>query len=115
MLLGEIPGLALDRTGVALLGALVLVASERVTPAAAWAAVDVPTLALLFGLMVVSAQLRLGGFYAWVTRRIANIIVVDQAAALGVRIGWREHARVGIPVTLATLALAAFWLWLRAG
>jgi len=72
MLLGEIPGLALDRTGVALLGALVLVASERVTPAAAWAAVDVPTLALLFGLMVVSAQLRLGGFYAWVTRRIVS-------------------------------------------
>jgi Na+/H+ antiporter NhaD/arsenite permease-like protein len=72
MLLGEIPGLALDRTGVALLGALVLVATERVTPAAAWAAVDVPTLALLFGLMVVSAQLRLGGFYTWVTRRIVS-------------------------------------------
>jgi Na+/H+ antiporter NhaD/arsenite permease-like protein len=70
MLLGEIPGLALDRTGVALLGALALVATERVTPAAAWEAVDVPTIALLFGLMVVSAQLRLGGFYAWVTRRL---------------------------------------------
>jgi len=72
MLLGEIPGLKLDRTGVALLGALVLVASERVTPAAAWQAVDVSTLALLFGLMVVSAQLRLGGFYTWVTRRIVT-------------------------------------------
>ena len=46
---------------------------------------------------------------------IANIIVVDQAAALGVRIGWREHARVGIPVTLVTLSIAALWLWLRAG
>jgi di/tricarboxylate transporter len=79
MLLGEIPGLALDRTGVALLGALVLVASERVTPAAAWAAVDVPTLALLFGLMVVSAQLRLGGFYAWVTRRIVSAEVAPAA------------------------------------
>ncbi len=70
MLLGEIPGLALDRTGVALLGALALVATERVSPAEAWAAVDVPTLLLLFGLMVVSAQFRLGGFYTWVTRRI---------------------------------------------
>ena len=70
MLLGEIPGLALDRTGVALLGALALVASERVMPEAAWRAVDVPTIALLFGLMVVSAQLRLSGFYAAVTRRI---------------------------------------------
>lgn len=72
MLLGEIPGLALDRTGVALLGALALVATERVTPAEAWAAVDVPTLALLFGLMVASAQLRLGGFYTWVTRRMVS-------------------------------------------
>jgi Na+/H+ antiporter NhaD/arsenite permease-like protein len=72
MLLGELPGLALDRTGVALLGALALIATERVTPAEAWQAVDVPTLALLFALMVVSAQLRLGGFYTWVTRRIVS-------------------------------------------
>jgi Na+/H+ antiporter NhaD/arsenite permease-like protein len=70
MVLGEIPGLALDRTGIALLGALALVATEQVTPAAAWNAVDVPTVALLFGLMVVSAQFRLGGFYARVTGRV---------------------------------------------
>jgi Na+/H+ antiporter NhaD/arsenite permease-like protein len=44
---------------------------------------------------------------------IANLIVADQAARLGVHIGWREHARVGIPVTLTTLAVAAGWLWLR--
>jgi Na+/H+ antiporter NhaD/arsenite permease-like protein len=45
---------------------------------------------------------------------IANIIVIDQAGRQGVRIGWREHARVGVPVTLLTLAIAAAWLWLRA-
>ena len=71
-MLGEIPGLALDRTGVALLGALALVAAERVSPAEAWQAVDVPTIALLFGLMVVSAQFRLSGFYAWATQRVAG-------------------------------------------
>jgi Na+/H+ antiporter NhaD/arsenite permease-like protein len=70
MVLGEIPGLALDRTGIALLGALALVATEQVTPTAAWDSVDVPTLALLFGLMVVSAQLRLSGFYGAVTTRV---------------------------------------------
>ena len=43
---------------------------------------------------------------------IANIIVVDQARPLGVEIDWRTHARVGIPITLATLALAAAWLML---
>jgi Na+/H+ antiporter NhaD/arsenite permease-like protein len=71
MLLGEIPGLALDRTGVALLGAIALVATRRVAPAEAWNAVDVTTIALLLGLMVVSAQFRLGGFYGAVTARLA--------------------------------------------
>ncbi len=72
MLLGELPGLALDRTGAALLGAIVLVATELISPQQAWRAIDTPTLCLLFGLMVVSAQLRLGGFYDQVTRRIAT-------------------------------------------
>ena len=70
MMVGELPRLRLDRTGFALVGAIVLVASGRMTTAAAWAAIDVPTLALLFGLMVISAQFRLGGFYAAVTRRL---------------------------------------------
>ena len=49
----------------------------------------------------------------FVVGSIANIIVVDQAGRLGVRISWREHAKVGVPVTLLTLGLAAGWLWLR--
>jgi Na+/H+ antiporter NhaD/arsenite permease-like protein len=72
MLLGEIPGLALDRAGVALLGAIALVATEKVTVGQAWNAVDVPTIALLLGLMVVSAQFRLGGFYARISRWLAE-------------------------------------------
>jgi len=71
MILGRIPPLALDRTGVALLGAIVLVATRKVAPDQAARSIDVPTMALLFGLMVISAQLRLGGFYTQVTRRIA--------------------------------------------
>jgi Na+/H+ antiporter NhaD/arsenite permease-like protein len=72
MVLGRIPPLALDRTGVALLGAIVLVAARKVTPQQAAQCIDVPTMALLFGLMVVSAQLRLGGFYDHLTRRLAS-------------------------------------------
>ncbi len=71
MVLGRIPGLALDRTGVALLGAIALLAAERISPMAAWQSVDVTTIGLLFGLMVVSAQFRLGGFYSAVTRRLS--------------------------------------------
>jgi Na+/H+ antiporter NhaD/arsenite permease-like protein len=71
MVLGRVPGLAIDRTGLALLGAIVLLATERVSPQEAWDAIDVPTIALLFGLMVVSAQLRLGGLYSAITHRIS--------------------------------------------
>jgi Na+/H+ antiporter NhaD/arsenite permease-like protein len=45
---------------------------------------------------------------------IANIIVVEQAGRLGAKIGWRDHAAVGIPITLLTLTVAAAWLWVRA-
>ena len=44
---------------------------------------------------------------------IANLIVVEQAALRDVPIGWREHARVGVPVTALTLVIAAGWLWMR--
>jgi Na+/H+ antiporter NhaD/arsenite permease-like protein len=60
MILGEIPGLRLDRAGIA------LVATGHTTPLNAWVSVDVNTIALLFGLMIVSAQFRLFGFYTWV-------------------------------------------------
>ena len=46
MILGELPRLALDSTGVALLGAIALLAGGAMTFAQAGAAVDVPTLAL---------------------------------------------------------------------
>ena len=71
MMLGGLPGLALDRTGVALLGAIVLVAAGRVTPEVAWAAIDAPTLALLFALMVLSAQFAASGFFEWCAGAIA--------------------------------------------
>ncbi len=73
MILGALPFLQLDRTGIALLGAIALVAIGAVSLEEAWRAVHVPTLILLFALMVVSAQLRLGGFYTWVTRRLASL------------------------------------------
>jgi Na+/H+ antiporter NhaD/arsenite permease-like protein len=44
---------------------------------------------------------------------IANIIVVDAAAAHGIRIDWRRHVRTGAVVTLLTLAVAAGYLAAR--
>ena len=71
MILGEIPGLALDRSGIALLGAIAILAAGRLTLEEAVLAADAHTLTLLFGLMVISAQFRLGGFYTEIVRRIA--------------------------------------------
>lgn len=41
---------------------------------------------------------------------IANIIVAGEAARLGVRLDWKVHARVGVPVTLVSLVIALGWL-----
>ncbi len=73
MVLGEIPGLALDRTGVALLGAIAMVVVGALPFHDAWAAVDMSTLYLLFALMVLSAQFRLAGFYSQLVRRMVSL------------------------------------------
>ena len=64
MFLGGLPKLKLDRSGVALLGAIAVIALREWSVEQAAAAVDLPTVVLLFAFMVVSAQLRLAGFYA---------------------------------------------------
>jgi len=43
---------------------------------------------------------------------IANMIVASVASGSGISIGWRDHARVGVPLTLALCALALAWLHL---
>jgi Na+/H+ antiporter NhaD/arsenite permease-like protein len=70
MALGRVPGLAIDRTGVALLGLIVLLASGDLTLDQAGDAVDMPTITLLFALMILSAQFEHSGFYGWVAGRI---------------------------------------------
>ena len=70
--LGRAPGLRLDRTGAALLGASLMVASGTLTLDQAYKAVDLDTLTLLLGMMIIVAHLRLAGFFqlaaAWVGR-----------------------------------------------
>ncbi|NWF97474.1 MAG: anion transporter [Nitrospirae bacterium] len=74
--LGGIPGLALDRTGVALLGAIAMIVIGELTPEQAIGSIDVSTILLLYGLMVISSQLRLGGFYTWVSAKIVRFVNV---------------------------------------
>jgi Na+/H+ antiporter NhaD/arsenite permease-like protein len=71
MALGRWPGLRIDRTGIAILGAVVLYAAGAVDGAQALHAIDFPTLIVLFGLMMLSAQYAACGFYDWCSARIA--------------------------------------------
>ena len=86
MILGGLPFLRLDRTGVALLGAIALISINALSLEQAVASVHLPTMALLFAFMVVSAQMRLGGFYDWVTQKLAGM-ALSPASLLGVLIG----------------------------
>lgn len=45
---------------------------------------------------------------------LAGIIVVEEARRRGIAISFWEFSRAGVPVTLASVALAAGWIWLLA-
>ena len=70
--LGRFPGLRLDRTGAAVVGAAFMVALRVVTPEQAYRLVDLGTLVLLFGMMVVVGHLRLSGFFRWAGSAVAR-------------------------------------------
>jgi Na+/H+ antiporter NhaD/arsenite permease-like protein len=72
--IGGIPGLALDRTGIAMLGAIGIIASGELSLHAAVMSIDVPTILLLYGLMVLSSQFRLGGFYTRAAVRLTAFL-----------------------------------------
>jgi Na+/H+ antiporter NhaD/arsenite permease-like protein len=66
--LGRVPGLKLNRVGIVLLGAIAMMIFAGVTTGDVISYVNWPTILLLFGFFVISAQLRLSGFYD----RVAN-------------------------------------------
>ena len=48
-----------------------------------------------------------------VSGSIANLIVIEGARRRGLRIGFFEYVRVGVPLTLVTLVFGVWWLSLR--
>jgi Na+/H+ antiporter NhaD/arsenite permease-like protein len=70
--LGEVPGLRIDRAGIALVGAAAVLATGVLELSAAARAVDYQTIVLLFSMMVVVAYLNLSGFFALATEKIAD-------------------------------------------
>jgi Na+/H+ antiporter NhaD/arsenite permease-like protein len=63
--LGKFPGLKIDRTGAAIIGAVCMVAFRIVQPADALQHVNFSTLVLLFSMMLIVGTLHLVGFFEW--------------------------------------------------
>ena len=72
--LGRLPGLRLDRAGAAFVGAGLMVAVGILPLDAAYRAIDLDTIALLLGVMIVVANLELSGFLSF-----AGGWIVDRA------------------------------------
>jgi Na+/H+ antiporter NhaD/arsenite permease-like protein len=70
--IGKIPGLSIDRAGVALVGACLMVASGAMPLQDAYKAIDLDTVTLLLGMMIVVANLRLSGFFAAANRFVGR-------------------------------------------
>jgi len=68
---GRVPGLKIDRTGIAVLGAIAMLVFGGPPTTVLIGFINWPTLLLLFSFFVISAQLRLSGFFDVVANGIA--------------------------------------------
>lgn len=68
---GRIPGLKLNRVGIVLLGAIAMMIFGGLDTNQVISYINWPTVLLLFGFFVISAQLRLSGFYGKVAKAVS--------------------------------------------
>ena len=92
--MGRVPGLKLNRVGIALLGAIAMMIFGGIGTGDVISYINWPTVFLLFGFFVISAQLRLSGFY-------------DQVAG-GISARLENPARFMLVLMLVTGGLSAF-------
>jgi Na+/H+ antiporter NhaD/arsenite permease-like protein len=78
--IGRLPGFRVDRTGACIIGASLMLAFGVLDLGEAYAAVNFDTIILLFGVMIVVANLRLSGFFSavaeWVVEHAHRPIVL---------------------------------------
>jgi Na+/H+ antiporter NhaD/arsenite permease-like protein len=86
--IGRLPGFRIDRTGAAIIGASFMVGANALSLDEAYRAVNFDTIILLFGMMIVVANLQLSGFFSLVAERVV------------------EHAHRPIALLIAIVAVA---------
>lgn len=89
--IGRLPGFRIDRTGAAIIGASFMVGVSALSLDEAYRAINFDTLILLFGMMIVVANLRLSGFFSLVAERVV------------------ESARSPVLLLVAIVAVAGFF------
>jgi len=105
MAAGRIAWLNVDRTGIALLGAIALLASGEMNLDEFGSAVDMPTLALLFAMMIISAQFAESGLIDLCARTItATRGGTAILLALTVAIGGALSAVLANDILIITIA-----------
>src|SRR3954449_115101 len=84
--MGKLPGFHIDRAGAALLGASLMVGCGALTLEEAYRAIDLDTITLLLGMMIVIANLRLSGFFrlvsSWAVTRAHHPALLLSAVVL---------------------------------
>ena len=70
--IGRLPGFRVDRTGAAIIGASLMVGINALTLPDAYHAINFDTIILLFGMMIVVANLQLSGFFSLVSERVVE-------------------------------------------
>jgi Na+/H+ antiporter NhaD/arsenite permease-like protein len=89
--IGRFPGLRIDRTGAAIIGASLMVGVNALSLEDAHQAINFDTIILLFGMMIVVANLQLSGFFSLVAQRVV------------------EHAASPVFLLIAIVAVAGFF------
>jgi Na+/H+ antiporter NhaD/arsenite permease-like protein len=82
--IGRAPGLRVDRTGAAIIGAILMVVTGAIGFDDAVRAVDFRTIVLLFGMMVLVAHLRLAGGFAALARFVSTRVTHPLALLVAV-------------------------------
>ena len=84
--LGRLPGLRIDRTGAAVVGAILMVTIGGLGFEQATRAVDYRTLVLLFGMMVLVAHLQMATFFRSTARLIAAHVAGPRALVTAITV-----------------------------
>jgi Na+/H+ antiporter NhaD/arsenite permease-like protein len=93
---GGWPGLAVNRTTLTVIGAVLLLSIGGLPLAAAWQAVDIATLVILMGMMIINGQLEAAGFFGHAAYHITR---------------WASHAKtLLLLMMLISAVLSALFL-----